>query len=153
MVKQFFKALTEIEGVEAVILFNNQNNIIGSWATSRYNPTIFNEMGESFLHIFGMLEYMKYDLNEVVVPFDKGLVYARTHPKFYIVALAKLLVEVPHVRLAMNVCLKEFVSNRKVKKTIKKLSDKKFYQIKSITLDDLEKVMLEKMLEEGDGAQ
>lgn len=153
MIEQFFKDITDIEGVEAVILFNNKNNIIGSWATARYNPTVYAEMGESFLHIFGMVEYMKYDLNEIVVPFDKGLVYARTHPKFYIVVLARLAVEISHVRLAMNVCLKEFEDSRKAKKIIKKLSDKKFYQIKSITLDETEKLILEKMLEEGDGAQ
>jgi hypothetical protein len=153
MVEQFFKDVTDIEGVEAVILFSNQNSIISSWATARYNPTIYAEMGESYLHIFGMLEYMKYDLNEIVVPFDKGLVYARTHSKFYVVVLARLSADVSLIRLAMNVCLKEFEDNRKAKKIIKKLSDKKFYQIKSITLDEKEKIMLEKMLEEGDGAQ
>jgi hypothetical protein len=153
MVEQFFKDVNDIEGVEAVILFSNQNSIVDSRATSKYNPTIFSEIGESFLHIFGMLEYMKYDLNEIVVPFDKGLVYARTHPKFYIVVLARVSVEVPLIRLAMNVCLREFEESRKARKTLKKLSDKKFFQIKSITLDDLEKIMLQKMFEEVDGAQ
>jgi len=88
-----------------------------------------------------------------VVPFDKGLLYARTHPKFYMVVLAKLSVEVPLVRLAMNVCLKEFEEDRKVKKLLKKLSDNKFFQIKSITLDDTEKIMLENILEESNGAK
>lgn len=153
MVQQYFKDVIEVDGVDAVVLFDNQNNIIGSSATTKYNPTVFSEMGESFLHIFGMLEYLKYGLNEIVVPFDKGLLYTRTHPRFYVIVLAKLSVEVPLIRLAMNVCLKEFVEDRKVKKIFKKLSDKKFYQIKSITLDEMEKIMLEKMLEETDATQ
>ena len=153
MVEQFFKEVTEVSGVEAVVLFDNGQNLIGSWSTTRYNPSIFTEMGESFLHIFGMLEYLQYDLNEVVVPFDKGLLYARTHPKFYLVVLSRPGIEVPLIRLAVNVCLGELEENRKAKKAFKKLTDKKFYQIKSITLDDNEKILLEKMLEDNDGAQ
>lgn len=153
MVEQFFKEVTEIPEVEAVVVFDNKQNMIGSWSTTRYNPSIFSEIGESFLHIFGTLEHLRYDLNEVVVPFDKGLLYARTHPKFYLVVLSKQTVEVPLIRLAVNVCLGELEENRKAKKTFKKLSDKKFYQIKSITLDDNEKILLEKMLEESDGAK
>lgn len=153
MIVEFFKDVTEISGVDAIVLFNNQNKVIESWSGSKYNPGVFTEMGESLLHIFGLLEYLKYDMNELVVPFDKGLLYARTHPKFYMVVLAKLSVEVPLVRLAMNVCLKEFEEDRKVKKLLKKLSDNKFFQIKSITLDDTEKIMLENILEESNGAK
>ncbi|MCK6620742.1 MAG: hypothetical protein HUU32_07310 [Calditrichaceae bacterium] len=153
MIAEFFKDVTEISGVDAIVLFNNQNGVIESWSGSKYNPGVFTEMGESLLHIFGLLEYLKYDMNELVVPFDKGLLYARTHPKFYMVVLAKLSVEVPLVRLAMNVCLKEFEEDRKVKKLLKKLSDNKFFQIKSITLDDTEKIMLENILEESNGAK
>lgn len=153
MIAEFFKDVTEISGVDAIVLFNNQNGVIESWSSSKYNPGVFTEMGESLLHIFGLLEYLKYDMNELVVPFDKGLLYARTHPKFYMVVLAKLSVEVPLVRLAMNVCLKEFEEDRKVKKLLKKLSDNKFFQIKSITLDDTEKIMLENILEESNDAK
>lgn len=153
MIVEFFKDVTEIPGVDTIVLYNNQNGVIESWSSSKYNTGVFNEMGEALLHIFGLLEYLKYDMNELAIPFDKGLLYARNHPKFYIVVLARLSVEIPLVRLAMNVCLKEFEEDRKVKKLLKKLSDNKFFQIKSITLDDTEKIMLENILEESNGAK
>lgn len=153
MIQEFFKDVTEIAGVDAIVLFNNQNGVIASWNGSKYTAGVYSEVGEALLHIFGLLEYLKYDMNELVVPFDKGLLYARTHPKFYVMVLARLSVEVPLVRLAMNICLKEFEEDRKVKKLLKKLSDNKFFQIKSITLDDTEKIMLDNILEESNGAR
>jgi len=44
MVQQYFKDVIDIDAVEAVVLFDNQNNIIGSSATTKYNPTVFSEM-------------------------------------------------------------------------------------------------------------
>lgn len=152
MVLPFFKDLTEIAGVEAVVLFDNQNNIIDSWTIPKYNPTVFSEIGETFLHVFGLIEYLSYDMGEIVIPFDRGLVYTRTQPEFYLIVIARLSVDVPLMRLAVNVALEDFRNNRKVRKMLKKLGGQKFYQIKSITLDDVEKIMLENILEDNNAS-
>ena len=152
MVLPFFKDLTEIAGVEAVVLFDNQNNIIDSWTIPKYNPTVFSEIGETFLHVFGLIEYLSYDMEEIVIPFDRGLVYTRTQPEFYLLVIARLSVDVPLVRLAVNVAMEAFRSNRKVRKMLKKLGGQKFYQIKSITLDNVEKIMLENILEDNNAS-
>ncbi|RMI02427.1 MAG: hypothetical protein D6681_10440 [Calditrichaeota bacterium] len=148
MIAEFFKDLTEIPGIEAVILFDNQNNVIDSWAVSKYNPTMFPDIGQTFLHTFGVMEHLNYDLNEIAMPHDRGILYARCHPKFYLVVISRLSVELSLIRLAVDVCLAEFLENRKVKKTLKKMSARKFFQIKTATLDDVERIMLENILEE-----
>lgn len=151
MIEQHFKDVTELKGIEAVVLFDNQNRILDSWASPKHNAAVLAEVGETFLHSFGLIEYLNYDMYELVLPHDKGIIYARTHQKFFIVVMARLSVDAALIRLALDVCLKEFQENRKIKKVLKKLSDKKFYQIKSITLDDVEKIMLENILEDNDG--
>ncbi|HQU71008.1 MAG TPA: hypothetical protein PKV71_05280 [Calditrichia bacterium] len=148
MIEKFFKDLTEITGVEAVILYDNANSVLDSWAIPKYNPGIFTDVGETFLHAFGVLEHLNYDFGEIMIPFDRGLVYARSHSHFYLVIIARLSTPVPMLRLAVNVNLHDFLENRKVQKWMKKLSGKKFFQIKSVSLDDVEKIMLENMLED-----
>lgn len=153
MIQQFFKNIVDIQGVEAVVLYDNQNSVIDSWAIPKYNPAIFTEVGETYLHAFGMTEYLKYEVNELTIPFERGLVYARSHPRFYLVIIAKTAVEVPLLRMAANVSLYDFVNDRKMKKKLKKLPEAKFFQIKSVTLDDVEKIMLENILEERESAK
>ncbi len=150
MVQQYFSDLTGIAGIEAVVIFDNQNNIVDSWALPKYNLTVFSELGETFMHVFGLIEHLDYDMEEIVMPFDRGLVYAKSQEKFSIVVIARLSVEVSLIRLALNVNLQEFHNIRKVRRLLKKLPDQKFYQIKSSTLDDVEKIMLENILEGGD---
>lgn len=153
MIEAHFKDLIEIPGVEALVLFDNHNHIIDSWTTSKYNPSIFNGLGETFLHVFGLLEYLNSEIDELAIPFERGMVVGRSFPKFYLIVISRLTVEIPLIRLAVNVCVREFLQHRKVKKRLKKMSDKKFYQIKSITLDDMEKIILENILENNNGAQ
>ena len=153
MVQQFFRDLTEITGIEAVIIYDNQNNVMDSWSIPKYNPAIFSEVGHTYLHAFGLLEYLQYNFDELAIPFDRGLVFAKTHPRFYVVVLAKATVELSLIRLAVNVAMRDLVKDKKMKKKLKKLSPSKFYQIKSVTLDDVEKIMLENILEEKDVAK
>ena len=151
MIEQYFKNLIEIAGIEAVVIFDNQNNILDSWTLPKYNLTVFTELGETFLHVFGLIEHLRYEPTEIVVPFDRGLVFGKTEEKFYVIVIARVSVEVPLIRLAVNVETEDFKQARKVRKMLKKLPDQKFYQIKSITLDDVEKIMLENILEDNDG--
>ncbi len=152
MIQQHFKDLIEIKGIDAVALYDNHNRIMDSWVQPpKQNIAVISEIGETYLHIFGLLEYLKSDMSELVLPHDKGIIYARTRPKYFIIVMAKLSIDAALIRLALNVAIKEFEENRKSKKVLKKLSDKKFYQIKSITLDDVEKIMLENILEDKDG--
>ena len=151
MIKTYFTDVKDLKDVEAIIVFDNQHKVLDSWTIPKYNPTIFNEVGESFLHIFGLMEHLKYEMQEVVLPFDRGIIFAVSQPEFYMVVVAGLEVEASLIRLAVDVNMKDFLENKKAKKLLKKLSNKKFYQIKSITLDDVEKIMFESILEDNNG--
>ncbi|NIU00654.1 MAG: hypothetical protein GWN01_06860, partial [Nitrosopumilaceae archaeon] len=132
MINEFFNELVELADVEAVVLFDNEGKIIGSGNNPNYSATTFSELGEAFLHIFGVKEYLDYDIDELAVPFDKGIFYVRNHSKFFLVVIAKPDIELSLIRMMVNVCIKEFLDSRKVKKSLKKMWREKFYQIKSV---------------------
>ena len=151
MIQSFFQSVIDIEGVEAFALFDNQNTVLDAWSIPDYHDKIFSEAGEGLMHIYGLMEHLSTDINEFVMPFDRGVIFARNHEKFSMAVFARARTDVAHIRLAINVCEHEFLSNRKNIKMIKKLPERKFYQIKTITLDDVEKIMLENILEERSG--
>ncbi|RMF60312.1 MAG: hypothetical protein D6748_04380 [Calditrichaeota bacterium] len=151
MIQTYFRDLTELKGVEAVILYDNHYRILDSWRIAQFNANVFTEMGEAFLHIFGLTEFLQANMNEICIPYDKGIIYARNHSRFFIVVIAKLSIEIPLLRLTMNVCMRELEADRKGRKWLKKLPTEKFYQIKTSALDDVEKIMLENILEEYNG--
>lgn len=148
MIEKFFRELTRLEGIEAIIVYNNQNRIIDSWQASADRLGILTDVGETFLHVFGLLEYLhRPDLGEFCVAHADGVMIARSHPRFYLVIMGGPTLQPALVHLALEVCVGELASNRKARKILKKLPEHKFYQIKTITLDDIEKRMLENILE------
>ena len=148
MILEFFEDLVDIPGIETVLIFDNRNRLIDSWSNSRYNPKIFNDLGETFWHIWGLIEYLNYNMDEIAVPFEKGILFAKTREKLYVTVISKASVEIPLIRLAVHVGLTEIERNRKGKKMLKRLPDKKFHKIRANSLDDVEKIMLENILED-----
>jgi len=147
MIREAFSDLIAINGIEAVVIYDNRNQIIDSWNTPKYNPAVFVETGETFQHIFGLLEHLRYDMDELVLPFDRGLVFVRSHARFYVTVIARLSVEIAHIRLAMNVAVHDVDTQKKWRRTLRKLPDQKYSNINSARLDEVEKIMLENMRE------
>ena len=114
MIQLYFKDLIDINGIESVGIFDNHNHIMDSWVPpSKQNIAVLSEIGETYLHVFGLLEYLKSDMFELVLPYDKGIIYARTRPRYFIIVMAKLSIDAALIRLALNVAIKEFEENRK----------------------------------------
>ncbi|MGH1363035.1 MAG: hypothetical protein ACRBF0_05720 [Calditrichia bacterium] len=147
MITDAFSELIAINGIEAVVVYDNRNQIIDSWNTPKYNPSVFVETGETFQHIFGLLEYLRYDMDELVLPFDRGLVFVRSHSRLYVTVIARLSVEIAHIRMAMNVAIHDIDNGKKWRRTLRKLPEQKFTNINSARLDEVEKIMLENMRE------
>ncbi len=153
MIRTNFKDLLEIPGIESVMLVDHHNNLIDTWAAPSSNPAIFKEVAETYLHIFTLMEHLHYQVDEICMPFDRGIVFARSHPRYNLIIIGKSSLQIPLLRIFCDVCQKDMDEHRKSKKALKKLPEKQLTRIDSRALDDVEKIMLENILEEHNRAR
>lgn len=150
MINEYFQELLDVPGVEIVALFDNQNRVMDSLWLSRFNPKIFHEIGRNFLQIFGMREKMNINVEEITIPFEHGVIYARSRPKYLVFVYGKSEANIPHLRMALNVCLSDFEESRKIKKMLKKLPEGKVINLHKGMMDDVENFIFESILENKD---
>ncbi len=153
MIESYFPELTQLPGVEAVILFDNQKKVRDQWTIPQFNTTIIPELAESYIQIFGVGEKLKEDAREVVVPFERGVLFARSLDKFVIVVVARLSVEISLLRLILEVRVPDFLSERKVAKIGKRIPRSKFEQINEFSLDEKEAEMIQQLNQTGHGGK
>ena len=152
MIEKYFQNLYEIDGIEAFVLIDDHNQIIDTWANSKYDASFFREIGKSYLQIFGIEEKLNFDADEIVVLFDRGLIFVRNHRKFFLIILANPYVDISYIRLAVNVSLYELEESRKSQKLFKKLPIEKPYSFNESELDEAERLMIEKITENRNAA-
>jgi hypothetical protein len=152
VIEKFFKNLSEIVGIEAIALLDNNNHIIDTWIESKYDTSIFTEIGLSYLQIFSIQENRNFDINEIVLLFDKGLLFVRNHQKFVMIVIANPNIDISLIRLAINVGIFELGEARKIQKQLKKFPADKSHSINELELDDAEHLMIEKIAENKDGS-
>lgn len=148
MISKFFQHLSRIGGIEAIALVDRTNQVIDSWTDSKYDPSIFGEISASYWQIFAIASQSNYDLDEIVVSFDRGLIFARNHAKFFILIISKPNADISYIRLAVNVSFFEMDESRKAQKLLKRLPSEKPFQIDEFNFDDAERQMLRKMTED-----
>ena len=61
MIEKYFQNLNKINDIEAFVLMDANNRIIGKWISSKYDTSIFTEIGKSYLQIFGIEEEVKQE--------------------------------------------------------------------------------------------
>lgn len=149
MIEKHFQNLGEIEGIEAFALLDNDNHIIGTWTNSQYDSPIFSEIGESYLQIFGIEETLNYHVDEIILQFDRGLLFVRKHEKFLLLIIANSSVDTSHVRLAANVSIFDLDESRKIQRALSKLPSAKPNRFEETKLDDVEYFMINKIMESG----
>ncbi|NOX37672.1 MAG: hypothetical protein GXO78_09065 [Calditrichaeota bacterium] len=138
MIETYFPELTRLPGVEAVVLFDNQKKVRDQWTIPQFNTTIIPELAESYIQIFGVSDRLKEATQEVVVPFERGILFARNLEKFVIVIVARLSVEISLLRLILEVRVPDFLEDRKIAKMGKRIPASKFDQINEFSLDEKE---------------
>jgi len=148
MISRFFQHLYKINGIEAFALVDNTNRVIDSWTDSKYDSSIFGEISVSYSQIFAIANQSNFDVDEIVVSFDRGLIFARNHHKFFILIISKPNADISYIRLAVNVSFFEMEESRKAQKLLKRLPSDKPSQIEEYKFDDAERQMLAKMIED-----
>jgi len=149
MIEKYFRNLCEIDGIEAFALLDNDSRIISTWTNSQYDSPIFTEIGESYLQIFGIEENLNFDVDEIIIQFDRGLLFVRNHPKFLLLIIANSEVNTSYVRLAANVSIFDIEQTRKTKKALNRMPSGKPSQFEDMKLDDVEYFMINKIVGTG----
>lgn len=149
MIEKYFQSLCEIDGIDAFALLDNNNRIIATWTNSQYDSPIFSEIGESYLQIFGIDDNLNFHVDEIILQFDRGLIFVRKHPKFLLLVIANSSVDTSYIRLAANVSIFELDGSRKIQRALNKLPSAKSKRFEETKLDDVEYFMINKIVESG----
>jgi hypothetical protein len=149
MIEKHFRNLREIDGIEAFALLDNDSRIISTWTNSQYDSPIFSEIGESYLQIFGIEENLNFDVDEIIIQFDRGLLFVRNHPKFLLLIIANSAVDTSYVRLAANVSIFDLEQSRKTQRALNRMPSGKPSRFEDMKLDDVEYFMINKIVGTG----
>ena len=150
MIDKYFQWLYEIEAVDAFALVDNMNHIVDGWTNSKYDSTIFTEIADSYLQIFGINGKSGFDIGEIVLSFERGLIFVRNYSRFLLLVIASPHADVSYLRLAVNVSIAELEESKKIQKIFKKLPPEKPFEFEDSHLDDNERSMINRIMENRD---
>ena len=131
MIKEFFKDLTQLDGVDGITLISKDNRLIDSWEAPNFESKIFNEIGINY--------------NELVIQHEKGQIYARQFPELFLLIVTRLKVDVALLRIAVNVVIPDLLNSKKLQKILKKLPKESRNYLTRNYLDETEQVYYKKI--------
>ncbi|RMG61339.1 MAG: hypothetical protein D6715_13845 [Calditrichaeota bacterium] len=151
MIEQHFPQLVGRKGVSAVMLCDTRGGVRGYWVKPKMNNEVLGEICEQFVHVFSLANQLGYEIEELVVPFEKGLIYARPAEKFILGVVARLNLDVSLLRLIVNVHLADFLQDKKVQRMLKKWPEWSPANSSPIKLDEIEVQLIQRMTEASRG--
>ncbi len=151
MIEQYFPYLVGRKGVSAVVLCDKRGQVRSSWVIPKLNRDVLGEICEQMVQAFSLAQELQFDVEELVVPFEKGLLYARITDWFLLAVVARLNLDVSLLRLMVNVHLADFMKNKKILRMLKKWPDWPSLSTAAISLDDIEVQFIQQLTEEHGG--
>jgi predicted regulator of Ras-like GTPase activity (Roadblock/LC7/MglB family) len=145
MIKEFFKDLTQLDGVEGIALISKDNRMIDSWEAPNFDPKIFNEIGINYYQIFGVLEKSERDYHELVIQHEKGQIYTRQFQELFLLVIARMKVDTAFIRLSVNVVVPDLVHSKKLQKILKKMPREGRNYLTRNYLDETEQAYFKKI--------
>ncbi len=143
MIFDYFKTLPQIPGVEAFIISTYHRKELDRWFRSDFNEPVVPDVVESIIQILGAQQKAGIEAHEIVVPYEKGVILIRAEEKFFITVIGKHKLDVPLVRLFLDVQIPKLVADKKFQKMIKSAPRDKFTVINEFNLDEKETTFLE----------
>jgi predicted regulator of Ras-like GTPase activity (Roadblock/LC7/MglB family) len=145
MIKEFFKDLTQLDGVDGITLISKDNRLIDSWEAPNFESKIFNEIGINYCQIFVLLGRSERDYNELVIQHEKGQIYARQFPELFLLIVTRLKVDVALLRIAVSVVIPDLLNSKKLQKILKKLPKESRNYLTRNYLDETEQAYYKKI--------
>ena len=146
MIPEFFKDLTQLEGIEGIALYSYDNEIVDSWVDSNFNIKIFEEIGINYFQILLSLGKFDNKFDEIVISHENGQIYVKPLPDIMIVIAFRLKVDVALIRLIINLGVSGLFDSKKHQKILKKFSSKTKNFLKDTYLDDSERAYIKRIV-------
>lgn len=117
MITEYLNDLTKVDGIDGIAIYDKNNRVLDSWCVPHFNTKIFNDIGINYLQIFAAVYGAGKEAHEVGVAYEKGQIYARIFPNFFLVVISKVKVEISLIRLIVNVGVSDLIGSKKIQKT------------------------------------
>ncbi len=154
---EYLATLSQIPGVEALIISTYHRKVIDQWYRSDFNEPVMPDVVETIIQILGAKQKAGIEASEMVIPFEKGVIIIRAAEKFFVAVLGKHKLDVPLVRLFLDVHMPRLMADKKFQKMMKTAPTDKFAVINEFNLDEKETTFLEflaaEQQESNDGAE
>ena len=148
MIFEYFNPLPQIPGVEAFILSTYHRKEIDRMFRRDFNKPIIPDVVESVIQILGAQQKAGLDAHEIVIPYEKGVILIRAEEKFFVLVIGKHKMDVPLVRLFLDVTVPQLMADKKFLKMIKSAPGDKYAVINEFNLDEKETTFLEMLAAE-----
>ena len=145
MIANLFKNLLKMNGIEAIVIYDQDNNILDNWFRSGFKQVVFNEMGLHFRQIFALQKDMDLPFPEIFVSYDKGQVFARYFKGLVLLIITKPKTDVALLRLIVDVGFGNLEKSKKIQKALKKIPTRNLKFLEGDYMDDVETRLLQKI--------
>jgi hypothetical protein len=150
MLREFFQDIIDIQEVEAIVLSDNHNNNFDLWTLPNFPSINMYDITEMYLQIFSVHEQLMQATDEIIFPYEKGIVYVRNHSRFFLLIFAIKTLDISLLRLTVENNLYDLDNSKKGKKLLKKFPQSRYNYFSSMKLDEAEKIMIQNVLENKD---
>jgi len=150
MLREFFQDIIDIQEVEAIVLSDNQNNNFDLWSLPNFPAIKMYEITEMYLQIFSVYEQLMHSIDEIIFPYEKGIVYVKNQSSFFLIIFASRRADTSLLRLTVENNLYDLHNSKRGKKLLKKSPQSKYQYFSSMELDDAEKIMIQNVFENKD---
>jgi len=144
--------LTQVQGVLAILIFDNSGKVIQLWHQPEFNEKIIDGFPEGILPVLGIAEQLDYPFEEMVVPFERGIIFLRNYDRLFVAVITKSNVDRSLVKLTMDFEMYRGLNEKKTRKLLKKLPPSKFDFIDLEKLDNFEKSVFKKLIFKNNGS-
>ncbi len=149
--KNLIDRLTRVQGVLAIMIFNNAGEILQIWHQPEFNEKIIEGFPEGILPVLGIAEQLDYAIEEMVVPFERGIIFVRNYDRLFVAVITKSTVDRALVQLTMDFEMYASLSDKKTRKMLKKFPPSKFDYIDQDKMDKFEKSIFKKLIFKNNG--
>lgn len=138
--------LINIEGVEAVFIFNNKAETIYHLLKRTLDDNLIEEIGKHIIQVYALNK--KLSMNKIVnmdIAFDKGTIISYNDEYFTLVVWLNKNAQLSLIRLNIDLVLSNLKNDSKFKKLLKKNKIDFDYLLRKDNVDEQDSIMLQQL--------
>lgn len=138
--------LINIDGVEAIFIFNNKAETIYHMLKRTLDDRLIEEIGRHILQLYALNKRLKMDdIDNMDVVFDKGTLISHKEDYYTIVIWLNKNAQASLIRLNLDLLISNLKTDSKFKKIVKKNKIDYDYLLQKEYLDEQDSLILEQL--------